>query len=72
MRLLSKTSEVYMNFNQSFAQDNEEGHTCSKITILLGYCQKHRTTHDYILSKVFPYQQQCTPYGFSFYRLELR
>ena len=24
MRLLSKTSEVYMNFNQSFAQDNEE------------------------------------------------
>lgn len=33
MRLLSKTSEVHMNFNQSFAQDNEEGHTCSKIII---------------------------------------
>ena len=33
MRLLSKTLEVYMNFNQSFAQDNEEGHTCSKIII---------------------------------------
>ena len=33
MRLLSKTSEVHMNFNQSFARDNEEGHTCSEIII---------------------------------------
>ena len=41
MRLLSKTLEVYMNFNQSFAQDNEEGHTCSKIIRLLSKTQNY-------------------------------
>ena len=58
------------NINEVIVQNIRSTHEFQ--SKLLGYCQKHRTTHDYILSKVFPYQQQCTPYGFSFYRLELR